>query len=72
MGSLSRIVIYYDFKFINTLIINYLLYKKVCKVLSTYTDGLFLQSDKHVIEDPNTHVMIREADDDEPWGNNKK
>lgn len=55
-----------DFKFINTLIINYLLYKKYAKVLSTYTDGLFLQSDKHVIEDPNTHVMIREADDDEP------
>ena len=38
----------------------------VAKILSTYIDGMFLQTDISVIEDPKTHVMLREADPDEP------
>ena len=55
-----------NFFFMRKLVLNYLIYKKYAKVLSTYIDGMFLQSDKTVIEDPETHVMIREADPNEP------
>lgn len=55
-----------NFFFMRKLVLNYLIYKKYAKVLSTYIDGMFLQSDKTVIEDPKTHVMIREADPNEP------
>lgn len=54
------------FFFMRKLVLNYLIYKKYAKVLSTYIDGMFLQSDKVVIEDPNSHVVIREADENEP------
>lgn len=55
-----------DFFFMRKLNLNYLIYKKYAKVLSTYIDGMFLQSDKCVIENPVSHVVIREADPDEP------
>ena len=42
------------------------MYKKYAKVLSTYINGMFLQTDKWVIEDPKSHIVIREADKDEP------
>ena len=50
-----------NFFFIRKLTINYLLYKKHAKILSTYIDGMFLKTDINVIEDKDTHVMIREA-----------
>lgn len=51
--------------FMRKLVLNYLLFKKYAKVLSTYIDGLLAQ-DKWVIEDPKTHIIIREADPEEP------
>lgn len=55
-----------DFFFLRKFTLNYLLYKKYSKLLSTYIEGMFLQTDKCVIENPNNHVIIREADPDEP------
>lgn len=55
-----------DFFFLRKFTLNYLLYKKYSKLLSTYIEGMFLQSDKCVIENPDNHVVIREADPDEP------
>ena len=55
-----------DFFFLRKFTLNYLLYKKYSKLLSTYIEGMFLQSDKCVIENPDNHVIIREADPDEP------
>lgn len=53
-----------NFFFIRKLVLNYLLYKKNSKVLSTYIDGM-MNEGKWVIEDKN-HIPIREADPDEP------
>ena len=50
--------------FMRKLVINYLLFKKYSKVLSTYIDGM-LKEGKWVIED-SRHIPIREADPDEP------
>ena len=55
-----------DFFFLRKFTLNYLLYKKYSKLLSTYIEGMFLQTDKCVIENPDNHVIIREADPDEP------
>ena len=55
-----------DFFFMRKFNLNYLLYKKYSKLLSTYIEGMFLQTDKCVIENPENHVVIREADPDEP------
>lgn len=55
-----------DFFFLRKFTLNYLLYKKYSKLLSTYIEGMFLQSDKCVIENPDNHVIIREADPGEP------
>lgn len=52
------------FYFMRKLVINYLLFKKYSKVLSTYIDGM-LKEGKWVIEDEK-HIPIREADPDEP------
>lgn len=41
-------------------------YKKYEKIRSTYLCGLFLDTDKWVQEDPNSHVVIRECDENEP------
>ena len=46
--------------------INYLRYKKYEKIRSTYICGLFEATDKWVQEDPNSHVVIRECDKNEP------
>ena len=52
------------FYFMRKLVINYLLFKKYSKVLSTYIDGM-LKEGKWVIEDEK-HIPIREADPNEP------
>lgn len=52
------------FFFMRKLVINYLLFKKYSKVLSTYIDGM-LKEGKWVIED-SKHIPIREADPNEP------
>ena len=44
----------------------WLRYKKYEKIRSTYLCGLFLDTDKWVLEDPNSHVVIRECDENEP------
>lgn len=54
-----------DFKFMRKLVINYLLYKKYAKVLSTYIDGMFKANNKWVIEGED-HIPLREADPGEP------
>lgn len=41
-------------------------YKKYEKIRSTYLCGLFLDTDKWVLEDPKSHVVIRECDENEP------
>ena len=56
----------YNFKFITKLVLAYLQYKKHAKMYSTYIKGLFEQTDKLVIENPENHVMIREAEPGEP------
>ena len=58
------------------LVLNYLLYKKYSKVMGTYIGwydykkeeyvGMFKGGDKWVIENPQNHVVIREADPTEP------
>ncbi len=58
-----------NFYFMRKLVLNYLLFKKYSKVLTTYIGtvvdgepkGMFLQTDKWVIEDPKTHLVIREV-----------
>lgn len=65
-----------NLKFMRKFTVHYLLYKKYSKVLTTYIGtydkkkeknvGMFLGDDKYVIENPNNHVMIREADPGEP------
>ena len=52
------------FFFMRKLVLNYLLYKKNSKVLSTYIDGM-MNTGRWVIEDKN-HFPIREADPSEP------
>lgn len=52
------------FFFMRKLVLNYLLYKKNSKVLSTYIDGM-MNTGRWVIEDKN-HFPIREADPNEP------
>lgn len=54
-----------DFFFIRKLVINYLLYKKYAKVLSTYIDGMFKANNKWVIEGED-HIPLRYADPNEP------
>lgn len=53
------------FGFMRKLVINYLLYKKYSKVLSTYIDGMFKANNMWVIEGED-HIPLREADPDEP------
>ena len=55
-----------NFFFMRKLVVSYLMYKKYAKVLSTYIDGMFTKTDTWVMEDPISHVMIREADPSEP------
>ena len=50
------------FGFLLKYMLNYLLYKKNAKILSTYIQGMFKKEEKYVIEDPATHIIIREAD----------
>ena len=54
-----------DFFFMRKFTINYLLYKKYAKVLSTYIDGMFKANNKWVIEGQD-HIPLREADPTEP------
>lgn len=54
-----------NFYFMRKFTINYLLYKKYAKVLSTYIDGMFKANNKWVIEGED-HIPIREADPGEP------
>jgi len=54
-----------NFFFMRKFTINYLLYKKYSKVLSTYIDGMFKANNKWVIEGED-HIPIREADPGEP------
>lgn len=53
------------FFFMRKFTINYLLYKKYSKVLSTYINGMFKANNKWVIEGPD-HIPLREADPGEP------
>lgn len=57
--------LYENFFFMRKFTINYLLYKKYAKVLSTYIDGMFKANNKWVIEGED-HIPIREADPGEP------
>lgn len=50
-----------NFFFMRKFTINYLLYKKYSKVLSTYIDGMFKANNKWVIEGED-HIPLREAD----------
>ena len=54
-----------NFFFMRKFTINYLLYKKYAKVLSTYIDGMFKANNKWVIEGED-HIPLREADPEEP------
>ena len=54
-----------NFNFMRKLVINYLLFKKYSKVLSTYIDGMFKANNKWVIESAD-HIPLREADPNEP------
>lgn len=54
-----------NFFFLRKFTINYLLYKKYSKVLSTYIDGMFKTNNKWVIEGED-HIPLREADPGEP------
>lgn len=54
-----------NFFFMRKFTINYLLYKKYAKVLSTYIDGMFKANNKWVIEGRD-HIPLREADPSEP------
>lgn len=54
-----------DFFFMRKFVINYLLFKKYSKVLSTYIDGMFKANNRWVIEDEK-HIPIRDADPNEP------
>ena len=54
-----------DFFFMRKFTINYLLYKKYSKVLSTYINGMFKENNKFVIEGPD-HIPTRYAEPDEP------
>lgn len=54
-----------NFFFMRKFTINYLLYKKYSKVLSTYIDGMFKANNKWVIEGED-HIPLREADPGEP------
>lgn len=56
------------FGFLIKYMLNYLLYKKNAKILSTYIQGMFKKEEKYVIEDPKSHIIIREADPGEPGG----
>lgn len=53
------------FFFMRKFNINYLLYKKYSKVLSTYIEGMFHETGKWVIEGED-HIPIREANPGEP------
>lgn len=64
-----------NFFFMRKLSLSYLLFKKYAKLKSTYVGqdpddeskkGMFLKTDTWVIEDPKSHIMIREADPNEP------
>lgn len=54
-----------NFSFIQKFTLNYLLYKKYSKVLSTYIEGMFKANNKWVIEGRD-HIPLREADPNEP------
>lgn len=54
-----------NFFFMRKLVINYLLYKKYAKVLSTYIDGMFKANNRWVIEGPD-RIPIRYAQPNEP------
>ena len=54
-----------DFFFMRKFTINYLLYKKYSKVLSTYINGMFKENNRFVIEGED-HIPIRYAEPDEP------
>lgn len=54
-----------NLRFMRKQVLNYLLYKKYSKILSTYIVGMFQKTDELVLEDPETHVMIRDATPDE-------
>ena len=54
-----------DFFLMRKFSLNYLLYKKYAKVLSTYIDGMFKANNKWVIEGED-HIPLREADPSEP------
>lgn len=53
------------FFFMRKFVINYLIYKKYAKVLSTYINGMFKQNNCWVIESKD-HIPIRYADPGEP------
>lgn len=55
------------FFFMRKMTLNYLLYKKYSKLLTTYIgdDGMFKKNNRYVIEDSN-HIPLRYADPNEP------
>ena len=54
----------HNFPFLRKMVLNYLLYKKYSKLLSSYCCSLFTKN-RIIEEDPYTHVMLREADKSE-------
>ena len=55
-----------NFGFIRKFVINYLLYKKYSKVLSTYIDGMFKANNRYVIEGPDRIPLRYAISPDEP------
>lgn len=54
-----------NFFFMRKMVINYLLYKKYAKVLSTYIEGMFKANNRWVIEGPD-RIPLRYAEPGEP------
>ena len=57
-----------DFYFLRKFFVLMALFKKYNKIYTTYVskEGMFGQLDNYVIEDPVSHIVIREADPEEP------
>jgi hypothetical protein len=57
-----------DFYFLRKYFVHLALFKKYNKIYTTYVskEGMFGQTDRWVIDDPESHIILRDADPDEP------
>ena len=57
-----------DFYFLRKYFVHLACFKKYNKIYTTYVskEGMFGQTDRYVIDDPESHVIIRDADPNEP------